>query len=300
MNRRAFLASAAGAASAALPAAGAQSRFTKSICSVIFPGDIPVTEKFRQARNSGFDGIEIRLGHEIPMDSEADDIKRIRDAARQSGVRIASVWASQPESQNPLNSRDDAVRARHLETLHRAIDIAAGLDCGAILLVPGGLGGRRMNIGYLETWELISAELPKVIPYAAEKKVILTPEEVGNKFLTSPRDMRDFIDQFHSPYLQAHFDVGNIVQFGFPVDWILTLGPRIKRLHVKDYKFGGRGEAGSYVNLGEGDIDWPGVMAALVKVGYSGFVSPEFGNDPNDPEKINKISRALDKILSLA
>jgi hexulose-6-phosphate isomerase len=94
--------------------------------------------------------------------------------------------------------------------------------------------------------------------------------------------------------------VGNIVQFGFPEDWILTLGPRIKRLHVKDYKFGARGEAGRYVDLGEGDIDWPAVMAALVKVGYNGFVSPEIGRDPNDPDKINKISRGLDKILSLA
>ena len=300
MNRRAFLASAVSVASAVRPAAAAPSRFTKSICSIIFPGELPLAEKFQQARNAGFEGIELRLGQEIRMDSSPDDIQRIRDAAHQAGIRIASVWASQPESQNPLNSRDAAVRARHLDSLHTAIDIAAGLDCGAILLVPGGLGGRRMNIGYMETWELISAELPKIIPYAAGKKVILTPEEVGNKFLTSPRDMRDFIDQFHSPYLQAHFDVGNIVQFGFPEDWILTLGSRIKRLHVKDYKFGGRGEAGRYVNLGEGDIDWPRVMAALVKAGYSGFVSPEIGRDPNDPDKINKVSHALDKILSLA
>jgi hypothetical protein len=76
-----------------------------------------------------------------------------------------------------------------------------------ILLVPGGLGGRKLQTGYMETWDRLSAELPKIIPYAAEKKVILTPEEVGNKFLVSPRDMRDFIDVFHSPYLQAHFDV---------------------------------------------------------------------------------------------
>src|ERR1041385_633295 len=255
MNRRAFFASAAGVAGAALSASAAPSRFTKSICSIIFPAELQVAEKFRQARNAGFEGIEMRLGQEIPMDSSPDDIQRLRDAARQAGIRIASVWASQPESQNPLNSRDAAVRARHLESLHKAIDIAAGLDCGAILIVPGGLGGRRMNIGYMETWDLLSAELPKIIPYAAQKKVILTPEEVGNKFLTSPRDMRDCIDQFHSPYLQAHFDVGNIVQFGFPEDWILTLGPRIKRLHVKDYKFGGRGEAGRYVHLGEGDFN---------------------------------------------
>ena len=96
------------------------------------------------------------------------------------------------------------------------------------------MGARKLQTGYMETWDRLSAELPKIIPYAAEKKVILTPEEVGNKFLVSPRDMRDFIDLFHSPYLQAHFDVGNILQFGFPEDWILTLGPRIKRLHVKD------------------------------------------------------------------
>jgi hexulose-6-phosphate isomerase len=283
-----------------MAAAAAPSQFTKSICSIIFPDDLPLSEKFRQARNAGFDGIEMRLGQEIRMDSSPDDIKQISDAAQRAGIRIASVWASQPESRNPLNSRDAAVRARHLETLHTAIDIAAGLSCGAILLVPGGLGGRRLYIGYIATWELLSAELPKIIPYAAEKKVVLTPEEVGNKFLTSPRDMRDFIDQFHSPYLQAHFDVGNIVQFGFPEDWILALGPRIKRLHVKDYKFGGRGEPGRYVNLGEGDIDWPAVMAALVKVGYNGFISPEIGRDPNDPDKVNKVSRALDKILGLA
>src|SRR5262252_5105946 len=87
------------------------------------------------------------------------------------------------------------------------------------------------------------------------------------------------------------------LQFGFPEDCILTLAPRSKRLHVKDYKFGGRGEPGRYVNLGDGDIDWAGVMAALVKVGYKGFVSPEISGDPNDPDKINKVSRALDKIL---
>src|SRR3954452_3411486 len=122
MNRRAFLTAAVSVPTMAVRAAAAQSRFTKSICSVIFPADLPVPEKFRQARAAGFEGIEMRLGQEIRMDSSPDDINRIGDAARQAGIRIASIWASQPESQDPLNSRDAAVRARHLETLHRAID----------------------------------------------------------------------------------------------------------------------------------------------------------------------------------
>src|SRR5262245_6545519 len=127
MNRRAFLVTAASVPVAALPAAAAKSRFTKSICSIIFPADLPLADKFRQARAAGFEGIELRLGQEIRMDSSPDDLKRIGDAAHQAGIQIASVWASQPQSQNPLNSRDAAVRARHIETLHKAIDIAAAL-----------------------------------------------------------------------------------------------------------------------------------------------------------------------------
>jgi hexulose-6-phosphate isomerase len=90
------------------------------------------------------------------------------------------------------------------------------------------------------------------------------------------------------------------MQFGYPQDWILTLGPRIKRMHVKDYKLSARAEQGRFVDLMEGDVDWKEVMAALVKIGYRGFVSPEIGHDPNDADQLKKVSRTLDKILALA
>ncbi len=296
MNRRTFL-----TAVSSLPALAAPPRFIKSICSIIFSSELSYPEKFRQAREAGFAVIEMRLGEEIPMEMPEDEVKRIGEAAHKADIAIASIWVSQPLSRNPLNSPDPALRQKGVEVIHKAVDIAAWLDCGAILLVPGRVGpGAQFQIGYQETWDRFSAELPKVIPYAAEKKVLLTPENVSNKFLLSPLEMRAFIDQFHSPYLQAHFDVGNVMQWGFPEDWILTLGPRIKRLHVKDFKPASRGEAAHSADLLEGSVDWPGVMAALVKVGYSGFISPEIGRDPNDPDKINKISHALDKIISMA
>ena len=140
----------------------------------------------------------------------------------------------------------------------------------------------------------------KAIPHAEQAKVYLTPENVWNKFLVSPLEMRAFVDQFQSPWLQTHFDIGNVMQFGYPQDWILTLGPRIKRIHVKDYKLSQRGEQGRFVDLLEGDVDWKEVMAALVKVGYRGFMSPEIGYRQDDPEQLMKVSRSLDKILALA
>lgn len=303
MHRRDFGRTAAGAlvAGGSPALAASSSQFRKSICAGIFPREMPYAECFRQAKNAGFEGVEIQLGREITLDSTPEQAKQIGEAAHQAGITIVSLWVSGPFDKSPLNSPDPEARARGVEALEKAISLAPHLGCGALLLVPGRLGsGPRFNVGYEDTWQRFTAELKKAIPAAEQAKVILTPENVWNKFLVSPLEMRAFIDQFHSPWLQAHFDIGNVMQFGYPQDWILTLGPRIKRIHVKDYKLSARAEQGRFVDLLEGDVDWKGVMAALVKVGYRGFLSPEIGHDPNDPDKIKKVSQALDKILALA
>jgi L-ribulose-5-phosphate 3-epimerase len=300
MNRREFVAAAGAAFAPPAAPAPAGPQFIKSICAVIFPRHMPYAECFAQARNAGFEAVEIQLSREITLDSTPDQAKRIGEAARKAGVAIASMWV-QPLAQNPLNSPDSAVRARGVETIEKSIELAAHLNCGALLLVPGRLGsGARFEVGYQITWERFTIELQKTIPAAARARVLLTPENVWNKFLVSPLEMRAFVDQFNSPWLQAHFDIGNVMQFGYPQDWILTLGPRIKRVHLKDYKLSSRAEQGRFVDLLEGDVDWKGVMAALVKVGYRGFLSPEIGPDPNDPDKLKKVSQALDQILALA
>jgi hexulose-6-phosphate isomerase len=299
MQRRTFLAVAAAGVPAPAQPAGRQ--FTKGICSIIFPDSMPFAEKFRRARDAGFAGIELRLGDEVAMDTPAAELERMAASARAAGIEIASLWVSGPLSPNPLNSPDADVRARGVEVLRHAVDIAARLGCGALLVVPGRLGsGAKFQVGYEDTWQRVTAELRKVLPYAGERRVILTPENVWNKFLVSPLEMRAFVDQFRSPWLQVHFDIGNVMQFGYPQDWILTLGARIRRVHAKDYKLSARAEEGRFVDLFEGDVDWKEVMSALVKVGYRGFISPEIGGEPKDPEKIVKVSRALDRILAMA
>ena len=40
--------------------------------------------------------------------------------------------------------------------------------------------------------------------------------------------------------MRAYFDVGNVVITGYPQDWIRTLGKRIVKLHIKDFKFAKR------------------------------------------------------------
>lgn len=293
MTRREFV----GVSASAL----APARFRKGICATIFPKAMPLEEQFRQTRAAGFEGLEIPIGDLLPLDTGREQAQRLADAAQKAGVEIVSLWVSAPLSANPLNHPDPEVRARGVEALRRAITLASWMNCGVLLIVPGRLGtGPKFQYGYQETWDRVSAEMKKVVPDAEKARVCLAPENVWNKFLVSPLEMRAFVDQFHSPWVGAYFDIGNILQYGYPQDWILTLGARIKRVHAKDYKLSTRAEQGRFVDLLEGDVDWKDVMAALVKVGYRGFISPEYSYRPDDPDYIRRISAALDKILAMA
>jgi hexulose-6-phosphate isomerase len=90
------------------------------------------------------------------------------------------------------------------------------------------------------------------------------------------------------------------MQYGYPEDWILTLGQRIKRIHFKDFKLATGNQPYRFANLLEGDVNWAAVMAALVKIGYRGFISPEIDRDPRQLDQMKTVSAALDKILAMA
>ena len=300
MIRRDF-AFAAAAAAVARSAPANEERFVKGICAGIFPPNMSYADRIRAAKDAGFDAIEFSMGRELGLSASPDDAKRLGESAGKAGIAIASLWVSGPLSESPLNSAERAVRERGLAAIRKAIEFAGYLNCGALLLVPGRVGsGPHFEVPYETTWERFSSELKKVVPDAAAARVLLTLENVSNRFLVSPLEMRTFVDQFRSDWVQVHFDVGNVMYFGYPQDWILTLGRRIKRVHVKDRKVTPQAEQSRPSGLLEGDVDWKAVMAALVKIGYRGFISPEIGYDASTPDQLKIVSAALDKILALA
>ncbi len=277
-------------------AASNSTRFKKGITSGSFPKGRPLADCFADAKTAGFEGVELALGGQLTLQTADDELKRLREAAHNNGIEIVNVWVSGAIAQTPLNHPDPAVRAQGVAGLRRGIRIANLLGTDSILVVPGEVGwGDKMQYGYEVTWDRVSAEMPKVIPDAEKAGVYLNFEEVWNRFLTSPLDMRRFVDQFHSKHIAVHFDVGNILQYGFPQDWIMTLGNRIRRVHLKDYKLHGF-QMGKFVPLLEGSVDWQAVMQALVKTGYRGFLTPEYGSDT----PLANISAAWDKIVALA
>lgn len=71
----------------------------------------------------------------------------------------------------------------------------------------------------------------KLAKEAEALKVSVGIENVWNKFLLSPLEMRGFIDAVGSDYVGSYFDVGNVVYSGYPEHWISILNKRIKKVH---------------------------------------------------------------------
>jgi hexulose-6-phosphate isomerase len=128
---------------------------------------------------------------------------------------------------------------------------------------------------------------------AAEYKVIIAVEEVWNKFLLSPLEFARYVDEFNSPWVKAYYDVGNMVLYGFPQDWIRTLGKRIVKVHLKDFAF--RQRRAEFTPLREGEIDWKEVHKALGEIGYKGDATVELSAGGAD--YLREVSKRVDLIL---
>jgi hexulose-6-phosphate isomerase len=168
-----------------------------------------------------------------------------------------------------------------------------------VLLVPAVVNEQTR---YVEAWERSIKQIRKLLPLAQELKIIIGIENVWNKFLLSPLEFARYVDEFKSPWVRAYFDVGNILLYGYPQDWIRTLGKRIVKLHLKDFRFQADKATGrryaEFVPLREGDLDWKQVYQALVEIGYQGTATVEVRGGGR--AELEEISRRVDLILTNA
>jgi hexulose-6-phosphate isomerase len=253
---------------------------------------LPILEQFKMLKAAGFDGVE------TPSHLNQEEVLRARD---ETGLLIPSVPSGKVS--RPLADRNPAKRAEAVEGIKQAVRDAKRYGASSVLVVPGGAGE---GVSYADAYKRNQEELRKVVPLAEELGVKLAIENVWNHFLLSPMEAARFVDEFNSPAVGWHFDIGNVMYFGWPEQWIRTLGKRIQKLHVKEYsrkKMNERGlRAGFAVEYLEGDNDWPAVMKAVDEIGYTGWGIAEPAWRPPDvepQERLRQIAEKMDKIFAL-
>lgn len=291
LSRRSFLATAAGALATSPLAAAAtctapMPRWSPKKAVKIGMVDVKgsLLDKFTAVRDAGFQGIEL----DSPGMPPYADVLAAMD---KTGLCVPGIVDS-VHWQKTLSHADAAVRDEGRKALEQALRDAKAVGASSVLLVPAVV---TKDVTYLDAWTRSQAEVRKVLPLAAELQVHVLVENVWNKFLLGPTELARYVDEFESPWVGVHFDAGNLVQFGFPEHWVPVLGPRIKKVDVKEYQRGRANYDGFHCKLNEGDTDWPAVVAALRKAGYDGWFTAEMAG--GDLAHLQDLGRRMDAFL---
>jgi hexulose-6-phosphate isomerase len=285
MNRREFAAGMV-AAPLALGQGGAEAKLPirKALIESMLPKEMSMVDRFQLARDVGFTELEC---HTEEDPKRADEMKM---ASEKTGLKIHSVMNS-AHWKFPLSASDPEVVAKSMAGMQTSLRNAKLWGAETVLLVPAVV---NPETSYGDAWKRSQAQIRKLIPLAQELKVVIAVEEVWNKFLLSPLEFARYVDEFKSPWVKAYFDVGNVVLYGYPQDWIRTLGSRIVKLHFKDFRFQKR--QAEFVPLREGEINWKEIHKSLQEIGYKGTATVELPG--GDKSYLAEVSRRVDLILS--
>ena len=257
-------------------------KLRKSLQLGMLPRHLSEEDKFKLAKKCGFDGIE-----GSPME-DLGAARRLGNLARQAGVPIHSIVRGGWDA--PFSDPDPKVIDKGIKTMETALRSAKALGADAVLLVPAIV---KEDVSYEQAYKRSQKHIKKLLPLAEELRIVIAVENVWNKFLLSPLEFARYVDEFESPWLKAYFDIGNVILFGYSQDWIRTLGSRIVKIHLKDFKRNGY----KWTNLLDGDVNWKQVRRALDEIGYDGYLTTELRG--GDEEYLTDLAGRIDKIFAM-
>ncbi len=264
------------------PAQGQGARLLKACQYNMLPKALKDTEKFALAKKCGFEGIELNR----PLEDLAA-AQEMGALAKEAGVPVHGIvngWGGPLSDPKPENV------AKGIASMETSLRCAKAVGADAVLLVPAVV---NEEVGYGEAWERSQKNIRTLLPLAKELRVTIAVENVWNKFLLSPLEFAKYVDQFDDRWLKAYIDVGNMILFGYAQDWVRTVGKRIVRVHLKDFKRKGY----EWTNLLDGDVNWAQVRKALDEIGYQGYMTTELSG--GDEAYLTDLAQRIDKIIAM-
>lgn len=297
----------------------------KSINQWCFPTEWSWEEVFGLAQKAGFQGVELCVDyppffevmatkrHEgliaeiaktvgstlgeskaLSYDSPESRFKEVKKIASDNGLAVSSLLTF-AQFYYTLMHPDDRIWNTGIDLMLRLMDFALIMGAPNLLVVPGMVDA---TVNYDFGYKRLEEAFWKLKEVAEEKKIGLGLENIWGKIFYSPLEMRDFVDKFDSPYIGVHFDVGNVIQYGYPEQWILILGKkRLLNIHLKDFLEEINSIQG-FTYLFQGSVPWGRVMDAFREIGYDGYLIAEVPPYPFCPEEgIWDTSRKMDILL---
>jgi len=257
----------------------------KSVCIEMVYTEVPFEDRFRLAKESGFDFVEFWTWQD-------KDTKQIKELCRAHDLKIASFSGDQEFSMIDGDQRED-----YISFVEESIKTAQFLNCNHLVIHSNALGENGIVIDpYLHVSDVrkneVMFDVLKSLAVMAEAANITLLLEALNtvvdhpgNFLTYTKDAAEFIREVNSSNIKILYDIYHMqIMENNLIDTFREYIDDIGYIHVADVP--GRHEPGT------GEINFTNVMTVLKELDYDGFVGFEL-----DPERDS--TRAARAILNL-
>ncbi|MCU6795611.1 sugar phosphate isomerase/epimerase [Paenibacillus sp. WQ 127069] len=219
------------------------------------------------ATTYGYAGVELRVGvghaHGVELSADSHQRAEWKRLAVESGIPIiclgVSIICSRPDSDKEIASALDYIKL--------ASDVGA-----PVLRVAGGkipAGGTRE-----QTLAAIERVLNAILPSAREHGITIAIETHDD--WSDPVQMASLMRAVDDPQVVVLWDVLHTKRRGLaePAEVITHLGPWIQHVHFHDASFDS--EHKEHKPIGEGNLDFAKIAAALQSIHYKGYASGEW------------------------
>jgi len=253
--------------------------------------DVDAVSAIETLSATGYRGVALSLDHGLlnPFDvSLAAELDRTAAALHRHGFRCVIETGARflldphVKHEPTLVSADQAGRARRVDFLRRAIDVSAALGADCVSLWSGCVhdgAGDRVALD-----RLVSG-LVEVLDYAGRRGVVLGFEPEPGMFIDTLAGYGDLLDELSTRHvdagrLQLTIDVGHLHCLGeTPIaDELRRWRQRLVNVHIEDMRRG----VHEHLMFGEGEIEFPPVIAALAEIGYAGPLNVELSRHRDD------------------
>ncbi len=221
-----------------------------------------------RARECGASAVGLALGsHGGRIDAlSMEECRRLREALAGLDHGISTVFVSfTPDSH--FGSPQPAARRAASDQILAGLERAAWV--GARVLVLDSLATVGADCTYAMALNGTHAALKRLRLEAERSGVELALVAPQSRFLLSPVELRNLLDEQHDPGVAAALDVPCCFRIGHPVDWIDCLGRRLSCILLHHNVL----ESASSTPALPADMRWT--------LGEAGFIGPVCSADPS-------------------
>jgi len=270
--------------------------------------DLSVPDALRLFHRAGLDAAEVvwqdGFASGIPETDSGAVLRETAAVSRELGLPVIGLTPYM----SGLNSPDRSTRERDIARFRSCIGDAAELGAHIIRVYAGEFTEDQAARGeHAERWTRLVASLRSLGPIAHDHGVVLAVENHFNTMTMTARESAELVREVSHPAVGILYDQANLTfthSEDFP-EAIAVQAGLIRHVHVKDLVWVDRERpftAAAVATVapeertvrsravGDGELDWPGILASLLETGYRGVLSLEYEyrwhpNDLPDPEE---------------